>query len=103
AGGSTFPFSLTPGFAGFTTPATFLKFNRAVKARANIYIDNWAVVLAALNESFLDTSAPMSLGVYDSYSTNSGDISTPQVYDPTNREIAAHASLKTDAQLRIDG
>ncbi|MBI4501551.1 MAG: RagB/SusD family nutrient uptake outer membrane protein, partial [Gemmatimonadetes bacterium] len=35
AGGASFPFSLSPGFAGFTTPTTFLKFNRAVKARAN--------------------------------------------------------------------
>lgn len=103
-GGAAFPFSLTPGFASFNTPLTFLRFNRAAKARANAYIDNWNAVLTALGESFLNTSAPMSMGVYDNYSPNSGDISTPaQLYDPTHREVAAHASLKTDAQLRVSG
>ena len=109
AGGATFPFTLTAGYAGFTAPADFLKFNRAVKAKANAYIADpngptgWDVVQTALTESFLDINAPMSVGVYDSYSTNSGDISTPQVYDPTDREVAAHASYETEAQLGVGG
>ena len=36
AGGSGFPFGLGPGFVGFNTPATFLTFNRALRARAAI-------------------------------------------------------------------
>src|SRR5207302_1596120 len=35
-GGSSFPFGLPPGFSGFTTPTTFTKFNRALKARTGV-------------------------------------------------------------------
>jgi starch-binding outer membrane protein, SusD/RagB family len=38
AGGTAFPFSLGPGFAGFNTPATFLRVNRALRARVDIYM-----------------------------------------------------------------
>src|SRR5688572_6453548 len=37
AGGTAFPFSLSPGFAGFETPADFVEFNRALKARVEVY------------------------------------------------------------------
>src|SRR5256885_440341 len=33
AGGTAFPFKLGTGFTGFDTPATFSKFNRALRAR----------------------------------------------------------------------
>lgn len=36
-GGAAFPFTLTAGFAGFNTPTSFLKFNRALAARVNAY------------------------------------------------------------------
>ena len=35
--GAIFPFDLGPGFAGFKTPATFLKVNRALLARVLVY------------------------------------------------------------------
>ena len=35
--GLTFPFKLPSGYAGFTTPANFLKFNRALRARVAVY------------------------------------------------------------------
>jgi len=38
AGGSTFPFSVPAGFAGFDTPATFLKFNRGLAAKVDVYL-----------------------------------------------------------------
>ena len=34
--GASFAFTLQSGFAGFDTPATFLKFNRALKARVEV-------------------------------------------------------------------
>src|SRR5256885_17013457 len=37
AGGSVFPFAFPAGFSGFTTPTTFVKFNRALKARVEAY------------------------------------------------------------------
>ena len=100
--GDAFPFSLGPGFAGFNTPATFLEFNRALKARVDVYMGNYATALTSLSESFLDLSAPLDLGVYHVFSTASGDI-TNALFDPSGRAILAHPSIVTDAQRRAAG
>jgi starch-binding outer membrane protein, SusD/RagB family len=102
AGGTAFPFSLSPGFAGFTTPAEFAEFNRALKARVEVYRGNYAAALTALSASFLDTSEPLTLGAYHSYSTGSGDTQNA-LFDPTGRAIMAHPSIVTDAELKPDG
>jgi starch-binding outer membrane protein, SusD/RagB family len=102
AGGTAFPFSLSPGFSGFATPAEFAEFNRALKARVEVYRGNYAAALTALNASFLDTSAPLTLGAYHSYSTGSGDTQNA-LFDPTGRAIMAHPSIVTDAELKPDG
>jgi starch-binding outer membrane protein, SusD/RagB family len=73
AGGDKFPFKLSNGFAGFDKPATFLKFNRAVRARVAVYMEQWAEAQSALDESFLDETASFDLGVYHVYSGASGD------------------------------
>jgi hypothetical protein len=102
AGGSAFPFVLSPGFSNFSTPATFVKFNRALKARVEAYRGNYAIVLTALNGSFLDTTAPLTLGAYHSYSTGSGDTQNA-LYDPAGRAILAHPSIVTDAETKANG
>jgi hypothetical protein len=102
AGGGAFPFTLSPGFAGFDTPATFAQFNRALKARVEVYRGGYAAALTALGGSFVSTSAPLSLGTYHSYSTGSGDIQN-RLFDPTGRAIVAHPSYVTDAQTQPDG
>ena len=102
AGGTAFPFSLSPGFANFNTPATFAKFNRALKARVEAYRGNYAAVLTALNGSFLDTSAPLTLGAYHTYTTGSGD-SQNELFDPSGRAILAHPSIVADAENKPDG
>lgn len=102
AGGTAFPFSLTPGFSGFNTPATFAMFNRALKARVEAYRGNYAAVLTALNGSFLDPAGSLSLGAYHSYSTGSGDIQNA-LFDPTGRAILAHPSIVTEAERKPDG
>jgi starch-binding outer membrane protein, SusD/RagB family len=102
AGGSAFPFVVSPGFASFATPADFTKFNRALKARAEAYRGNYAAVLAALGGSFLDTTSPLTFGAFQSYSTGSGD--TPNaLFDPTGRAILAHPSIVTDAESKPNG
>ncbi|MBI4500436.1 MAG: RagB/SusD family nutrient uptake outer membrane protein [Gemmatimonadetes bacterium] len=106
--GATFAFRLPPGFAGFTTPATFLQFNRALRTRVDIYANNYSAALTDVSESFINTSqgtlTNMNLGVYHSFGTASGDVALQQfVYDPTSRIVMAHAALETDAQLRADG
>jgi starch-binding outer membrane protein, SusD/RagB family len=88
AGGTGFAFSLPGGFAGFTTPASFLRFNRALAAKVHIYrgFQTFAAsgtvdaaelnaALAALDASFYSAApADFRVGVYHTYSTSSGDL-----------------------------
>lgn len=105
AAGTSFAFTLTSGFTGFNTPATFLKFNRAIKARLEIDRGKWQDALTALDESFLATSpasaATLATGVYHVYSTASGDATNP-MFDPSPRALVAHPSFLLDAQKRAD-
>jgi starch-binding outer membrane protein, SusD/RagB family len=95
--GDSFPFLLSEGYSGFTTPPTFLTFNRALRARVAVYTKDYATALTALAGSFIDDStdeAPdFNVGVYHSYSTKSGDV----VNGLINPNIYAHPSLETDA------
>ena len=61
------------GLVGFSTPSTFLKVNRAIKARVDVYMGQYASALTNLTQSFGDTLSPLTLGAYNSYSTTSGD------------------------------
>jgi len=81
AGGTAFPFPVPAGFTGFDQPSTFLLFNRALKAKAEILRATagcgqpcFQAALTTLPESFIDPT-PSSLGVgpeFD-FSTASGD------------------------------
>lgn len=112
AGGTAFPLKFSPGFAGFDTPATFITFNRALKARVEVYRRSFASALAALSGSFISTppavpgtvptTASLSTGVYHSYSNSSGDLQN-RLFDPTGRAILAHPALVTDARQQADG
>ena len=89
AGGSAFPFTLPSGFSlhgDFTTPAAFLKFNRGLKGKVELYralsrqkpnAGSLATALTALNASFLSASAPMNTGIYNTYTTAAGDQTNP--------------------------
>jgi len=73
AAGTAFSFKLGAGFTGFDTPNGFLKVNRAIRARTAVYTNDWAAALTALGQSFLDTGAPLSTGVYHVFGVSSGD------------------------------
>jgi hypothetical protein len=103
AGGATFPFILPQGFRSFNTPATFLQFNRALRARVAVYRNDFATALTALGESFLDPAAPLDFGAYMDYGTGPGDFANPHALDPQQGENFAHPSLETGAQLQEDG
>jgi hypothetical protein len=99
--GTEFPFSLSSGFTGFETPAEFITFNRALKARVLVYRREWSDALTALAASFLDDSpgqglAGLNVGVYHAYGTGPGD----EVNDLFGRRgvLPAHPSIATDAQ-----
>lgn len=106
AGGTAFPFTLHSGFAGYNTPTTFIRFNRAIKARNEVYRQRWQDALTALGESFISTAATtpaaLAAGVYHVYSTSAGDATNP-LFDPAPRALAAHPSILTDAQARANG
>jgi hypothetical protein len=105
SGGTSFPFSLSNGFAGFTTPATFAQFNRALRARVDVYMGNFAEALVALGASFIDTLGAVDLdaGVYNSFGTGPGELANALSQNPQTGENFAHPSLETDAQQQPGG
>ncbi|HEX7836151.1 MAG TPA: RagB/SusD family nutrient uptake outer membrane protein, partial [Kofleriaceae bacterium] len=95
----TFP---APPFASFNTATKFIKFNRAIRARVAVYLQDYQGALNALKESFLDdTSATPNLatGVFYLYSLGGGDATNGLI----NKAIYAHPTLQTDAQKQMDG
>jgi starch-binding outer membrane protein, SusD/RagB family len=112
ANGGVFPFALPPDFAGFDTPAGFLQFNRALAAKADVYLAfrNYAATAAidatALNaantslaQSFMVQDATqLDLGPAHDYSTNSGD-ATNGLFDggPTTTTFYANARVRAEA------
>ncbi|HEV2148057.1 MAG TPA: RagB/SusD family nutrient uptake outer membrane protein [Longimicrobiaceae bacterium] len=99
AAGGGFPFPLSAGFSGFNTPSTFLSFNRALKARAEVYRRQYASALTALENSFVSATAPLDRGVYHVYGTGSGETSNGLVAST----IFAHPSVMTEAQRQPGG
>jgi hypothetical protein len=90
AGGASFAFVLPGGFSSngaFNTPAGYLKFNRGLKGKNEVYrgfinyakngtIDAAALTSAitAIDASFADVNGNYRDGVYHLYSTSSGDL-----------------------------
>ena len=113
AGGSAFPFSFVPGYDGFTTPATFLKVNRALAAKLLVHratFNNcsacWAQAATAINQSFVtSTGLPGSLatGVYFGYTGAAGEAGNPVSEALTSNRYWVHPSIISGAQLRANG
>jgi hypothetical protein len=111
AGTTAFPFALTPGYAGFNTPATFLQYNRALAARVLVYRGSldcgapcFTQALTVLGQTFLNSApgADLRRGVYHTYSTSSGDL-TNTLSAPVTPDQVAHPSIRPDAQLQAGG
>ena len=97
--GSSFNFTLSDGFSGFDTPATFAEFNRALAARVAIYRGLFADALTALSGSFIDESGDLDVGVYHVYSTGLGDQFNEIFETPTAAviKLMGHPTFETDA------
>jgi hypothetical protein len=86
AAGTAFAVTLPAGFSGngaFNTPAGFLRFNRGLKGRTELYrglngggATAYQSAITALNASFLDTTAALTNGVYFNYAA------APDVFNP---------------------
>lgn len=114
AGGSTFPFPIAPGFQSFNTPTLFLQFNRALKARAEVYRATfvacgapcWTSAQTALSESFLTrTGLPgtLSLSAYWDYSAAANEPANPITENLTAVRYFVHPSLAALVQTRAGG
>jgi hypothetical protein len=102
AGGDSFPFALGSGFAGFDKPMTFLKANRAILARVDVYTGDYAGALTALGESFLNADPQMpnlKLGIYHAFGTGAGDLT--DLLDSPN--LYAHPSVLMMAEMTPQG
>ncbi|TMI72691.1 MAG: RagB/SusD family nutrient uptake outer membrane protein [Bacillati bacterium ANGP1] len=86
AGSTAFPFRIPPGLADFATPTAFLKFNRALAAKANVLratalngcggnpASCYTAALSDLGQTFLSTApADFQSGAYLDFSTDPGD------------------------------
>jgi hypothetical protein len=118
AGGTAFPFNLSPGFgagvagAAFNTTAGFTQFNRAIKGKAAAHYATagggaaaWQASLTALAASFLNagatTRSALDVGVYDTYAPSPD---TPNgLTQATNSTLYAHMSVQADAQTKANG
>ncbi len=93
---------LPPGYATADTPAGFLAFNRALRARIAVYLGDFTGALTTyLPASFLDDAAPFSLGVSYDFGIGSGE-SQNLLFDLSGA-LLAHPSIRTDAQLQAGG
>jgi hypothetical protein len=97
--GDAFSFSLSSGFSGFDTPASFTKFNRALKARVSVHQNDWASASAALSSSFVDDAGDLSTGVFHVFSSSANDQDNQMFEDASNDyiKLMVHPSYATDA------
>jgi starch-binding outer membrane protein, SusD/RagB family len=90
-----FPFPVPPGFAAFAKPGTFLQFNRALAAKANVLRATdatgcagskatcYGAALTALAASFMPSAASFQDGAYFDFSPAPGDASN-NMSEPLN-------------------
>ena len=116
AGSTDFPFSIPPGLADFATPADFIKFNRALAAKANVLRATalngcggapttcYTAALTALGQSFLSTApADFQKAANHDFSTAPGD-QTNDLSEPLDGStMFALTDDTTDAETQAGG
>ena len=113
AGGTEFPFTFVPGYTGFTTPATYAQFNRALAAKVLVHRATfadcsacWTEAATVISQSFITTEGlPQSLatGVYYGYTGAANELTNPVTEAITSNRYWVHPSVVSGAQLRANG
>src|SRR5882762_8504162 len=113
AAGSAFPFPAAPGFDSLGTPALFVKFNRALKARAEVFRATflacatcWTTAQTALSESFLTRAGlpgSLSLGAYYGYNIDANEPQNPITENLDAVRYFVHPSLAALVQNQAGG
>ncbi len=112
AGATPFPFTVPPGYTGFNTPATFVRFNRALAAKILVHRATfvncaacWAEASTAMNASFVTTAGlpgALSTGVNYAFSATAGEPANPVSEPLTNNRLWVHPSLLSGAQRKAN-
>jgi len=116
AGTTAFPFTFHAGYAGFTTPTNYIKFNRALAARVNAYRASLGIqgcgaprsaacyqtVLTNLSQSFIDPAGSLSLGPINVYSAAANDASNG-LSNAASSNVVAHFKADSGIALKADG
>jgi len=113
AGGDVFPFTFVPGYTGFTTPATYAQFNRALAAKVLVHRATfadcgpcWAEAATAMSQSFVTTAglpASLKTGVFYGYTGAANELTNPVSEAITSNRYWVHPSVVAGAQLRGNG
>lgn len=82
--GTSFAFPLSTGYADFDTPATFLKFNRALAARVALYQGDNAGALTALAASFYNPNGSLTVGPKLTFAPGTGGDQANPYYQVPN-------------------
>ncbi len=92
------------GFSSYSDAAGLLQVNRALAARVDVYQSNWAAALTDLSASFFSLQGDLTAGVYDVFSTGSGDqLNTFFIPQNQTGEIrVAHPSYAADIEAGDD-
>ena len=96
--GSDFFFDTTVGLRTTNGADGYALVNRGLAARVDAYREDWAGVLDALDDSFLDTGILLTDGAYHVFSTGAGDITNPFFFplDGNGDGVLAHPTFVAD-------
>lgn len=98
-GGSEFPFNLPSGFSIAENPQDFLKFNKAINARVEIYRGNYGQAKTLLEDSFMNLNGDLENSVYFTFSQSGLDFPNPLFFS-VNQTVAnariAHPTFVQD-------
>jgi hypothetical protein len=95
--GAAFAFAVPSGFAGFDTPASFKKFNRAIALRVAIYQKDWTKAAQILPATFFSETGSLTTGPRHTFSPSSPDFANPLV-NVSSANIVAVEKLFDDIE-----
>ena len=85
--GAAFPFTMPTGFAGFNTPATFKRFNRAIALRVAIYQRDWAKAESLLSQTFYNETGDLNVGPQHTFNPSAPDFANPLINTTSSRIV----------------
>lgn len=95
--GAALPMTMPSGYAGFNTPSTFKKFNRAIALRVAIYQKDWTKAATLLSQTFYNATGDLNAGPKHTFNPTTPDRANPLLNTSTVRIVAVQ-KLIDDAE-----